>query len=78
MLQNLSKETRECYRLAEECRRLAQAALTEAGKADYLDMERRWLSLAHSYEFAERTLPSRRIADGSQHRRNRLPSREAC
>jgi hypothetical protein len=23
-------------------------------KADFFDMERRWLSLAHSYEFAER------------------------
>jgi hypothetical protein len=33
---------------------LAEAALTESGRADYLDMEWRWLSLAHSYEFAER------------------------
>jgi len=54
MLQSLSKEIRDCYRLAEECGRLAQTALTEAGKADYLDMERRWLSLARSYELAER------------------------
>ena len=54
MLQNLSKEIRECLRRAEECRRLANAALTESAKADYLAMERRWPSLAHSYEFAER------------------------
>ena len=54
MLQNLSKEIRECLRRAEECTRLANAALTESAKADYLAMERRWLSLAHSYEFAER------------------------
>jgi hypothetical protein len=40
-----------------QCKRLAEAALTEAAKADYLDMKRRWLSLARSYEFAER--PSR-------------------
>jgi hypothetical protein len=33
---------------------LSDAALTESGKADYLAMERRWLSLARSYEFAER------------------------
>jgi len=33
---------------------LAQTSLTESGKADYLDMERRWMSLARSYEFAER------------------------
>jgi hypothetical protein len=52
---NLSKEIRECLRRAEECNRLAEAALTESGRADYLDdMERRWLSLARSYEFAER------------------------
>jgi len=54
MLQNLSEEIRECHRRAEECRRLAEEAGTETGKADYLDMERRWLSLASSYEFAER------------------------
>jgi len=54
MLQNLSREIRECYLHAEECKRLADAAGTEAGKADYLDMERRWLSLASSYEFSER------------------------
>ena len=54
MLQNLSKEIRECLRRAEECRRLAQTFLTESGKADNLNMERRWLSLARSYEFAER------------------------
>ena len=54
MLQNLSKEIRECYHRAEECRRLAQAALTESVRTDYLDMERRWLALVHSYEFTER------------------------
>lgn len=54
MLQNLSREIRACYDHAEQCRRLADGALTEAGKLDSLDMERRWLSLAHSYEFAER------------------------
>jgi len=54
MLQNLSKEIRECYRRAEECARLAKASLTESGKADYFDMEHRWLTLARSYEFAER------------------------
>jgi hypothetical protein len=54
MLQKLSKEIRECYLRAEECKRLAEAALTSSAKADFLDMERRWLSLARSYEFAER------------------------
>jgi hypothetical protein len=66
MLQNLSKEIRECYRRAEQCKRLAGAAMTPEAKADFLDMECRWLSLAHSYEFAERlstfTEPFRRGA----------------
>jgi len=66
MLQNLSKEIRECYLRAEECKQSAQVALTESAKNDFLDMERRWESLAHSYEFAERlsnfTGPFRRKA----------------
>jgi hypothetical protein len=33
MLQNLSKEIRECLRRAEECRRLAQVSLTDPGRA---------------------------------------------
>jgi len=52
LLQNLSEEIRECLRRA--CKRLAEAALTEAAKTDYLDVEQRWLSLARSYEFTER------------------------
>ena len=54
MLQNLSKDIRECYLLAEECKRLAETARTPPAEADYLAMERRWLSLAHSYEFSQR------------------------
>jgi hypothetical protein len=54
MLQSLSKDIRECYLQAEQCRRWAQVAPTQSERADFLDMERRWLSLAHSYEFAER------------------------
>jgi hypothetical protein len=34
-------------------RRLAETALTPSAKTDFIDMERRWLSLAHNYEFAE-------------------------
>jgi hypothetical protein len=53
MLQNLSTDIRECYLLAEQCRRWAEIAPTSLSKADFLDMERRWLSLAHNYEFSE-------------------------
>jgi hypothetical protein len=54
MLQNLSEEIRECLRRAEECRRLSKTALSTSAIQDYLDMEQRWLALAHSYGFAER------------------------
>jgi len=54
MLQNLSKEIRECYRHAEDARRKAEAATDSFTKNDFLDLERRWLFMARSYEFAER------------------------
>jgi hypothetical protein len=38
----------------EECGRLSKTALNPSAIKDYLDMEQRWLNLAHSYEFAER------------------------
>ena len=53
MLQNLSKDIRECYHRAEECRHKAQTASTELMKANFLQMEQRWLSLARSYEVTE-------------------------
>ena len=54
MLQNLSEEIRECLRRADECKRLSKTALTPFAIKDYLEMEQRWLTLARSYEFAER------------------------
>ena len=54
MLQNLSKEIRECLRRAEECKGLSKTTLTASAISDYLEMEQRWLALARSYEFAER------------------------
>ena len=64
MLQKLAKEIAECYGLARDCREGAERALDQATKNDFLDQERRWLSLANSYEFAERlsnfTMPFRR------------------
>jgi len=54
MLQNLSEEIQDCLRRAEECRRLAKTALSASAIQGYLDMEQRWLSLAHSYDFTER------------------------
>jgi hypothetical protein len=54
LLQNLSEDIHECLGRAEECKRLSKTALTPSAIKDYLDMEQRWLALAHSYEFAER------------------------
>jgi len=50
MLNNVSEQIRECLRHAEDCARKAAAQTDPTLKADFLDMERRWLSLARSYE----------------------------
>jgi hypothetical protein len=54
MLNNLSEQIRECLRHAEDCARLAAAQTCPQLKDDFLDMERRWMFLARSYEFTER------------------------
>jgi hypothetical protein len=54
MLQKLAEEIAECYQRASEARERAKRTGDQATKQDFVDMEGRWLSLAHSYEFAER------------------------
>lgn len=54
MLKNLSEEIRECLRHAEDCAHRAAAQTDAKMKADFLDLERRWLALARSYDFTER------------------------
>ena len=54
MLNNLSGEIRECLEYAEDCARKAAAQADPTLKADFLDLERRWLVLARSYDFTER------------------------
>ena len=54
MLLKLTSDIAECYRRAAECRERAESAPSESAKRAFLDLEQRWLSLAHSYEFAER------------------------
>jgi hypothetical protein len=48
MSESVTWETvRECYRRAKEARRIIDATtITPAEKADFLEVERRWLSLA--------------------------------
>lgn len=54
MLQELSEQIRACHERAVEARRKAETALNPALKADFLEMEKRWLALARSYAFTER------------------------
>jgi CRP/FNR family transcriptional regulator, cyclic AMP receptor protein len=54
MPQKLTEGIAECYAHACECRERAKPTLDLATKKDFLEMEQRWLSLAHRYETAER------------------------
>jgi hypothetical protein len=54
MQNDLSEQIRECLQHAEDCARQAAAQTCPKLKADFLDMERRWMFLARSYEFSER------------------------
>ncbi len=56
MLQGISADIKACYRHAEECARRAAAETDPSSKQDFLDMEERWLNLAHSYELTERII----------------------
>ena len=53
MLNNLSAEIRECYSHALDCARQAAAQNDPTLKQDFLDMKRRWLYLARSYDFTQ-------------------------
>ncbi len=53
MLNNLSEQIRECLRHAEDCARKAAAENDPKLKENFLDMERRWMSLMQSYEFTQ-------------------------
>ena len=53
MLQNLNARVRDCLERAEECGQRAKIEADPALARDYLEMERRWLTLARSYQFRE-------------------------
>ena len=54
MLNKMSDDIAECYRHAEDCARRAQGECEFSLRQDFLDLERRWLGLARSYEFTDR------------------------
>jgi PAS domain S-box-containing protein len=53
MLQRLSEQVRACHERAAEAKSNAEATADPELKADFLDMERRWLALARSYAYGE-------------------------
>jgi hypothetical protein len=50
MSESLAAWVQECYRRAKEARRIIEATTTTpAERADFLEVERRWLSLARGH-----------------------------
>src|SRR5690348_7743083 len=54
MLQKASEQVLACYERALDAKRKADETVDLATKADLLEMEKRWLALARSYEFTDR------------------------
>ena len=53
VLQKLSEQVRDCHERAAEAEK-AEATADPALKAEFLEMEKRWLALGRGYEFTER------------------------
>jgi hypothetical protein len=66
VLQRLSEQIAYCYERAGESRAIAASCSNERDRQEHLEMERRWLVLAGSYELSER------IGDFGDERRRRL------
>jgi hypothetical protein len=49
-----SEQARECLLYADHCAAKAGLQTDPKLRQVYLDMQQRWLSLAHSYEFSDR------------------------
>ena len=54
MLYSISKRVAELYQHAFECNEKARKARNSEERDFYLEMERRWLSLAHHRDLTER------------------------
>src|SRR5215510_10679050 len=77
MLRALSEQIRACHERAVEARRKAETALDPERKAEFLEMEKRWLALARSYAFAER-VEDFTAAISSRRRKPRIRGRVAA
>jgi hypothetical protein len=58
MFANLTEQAGECRLYAGHCADKAQLQSDPQLRRDFLEMQRRWLSLARSYEFSERLVLS--------------------
>jgi hypothetical protein len=54
MLQKLSEQIQSCFDRSLDANRKADETADPARKADFLEMEKRWLALAQSYDFTRR------------------------
>ncbi len=69
MLLRVAENVQQCLEHAAEARESAQSTLNPERKAEFLDMERRWLRLAESYRLVEQL--ERFVLDGERYRRER-------
>jgi hypothetical protein len=53
LLEYLDQRIRDAYEHAQQCAERARAAGTPQERSDWLFVEARWLSLAHSLEFTQ-------------------------
>jgi hypothetical protein len=67
---SLSKQAQECHVNAARCVRNAMAAQDAAARDEFLEMERRWLSLADCYQSSKRLSAERMNRAGPAQRRN--------
>jgi len=73
MLKNLGHEERLCHERAQECAEAAKAALTDDIRTQYQRLERSWLTLARSYQFAQQLSA---FADHGENRRAEFELRD--
>lgn len=70
MLLRIAEDVRQCLELAAEASERARSQINSERKAEFLEMERRWLRLAESYRLVEQLEIF--ILDGKQQMRHSL------
>jgi hypothetical protein len=73
-LQTLHERIHLCRQLASECACKAETAASKECREDYLRIEKSWINLAHSYEFAAQLIGKRDPASGDELDLNLIPS----